>query len=54
MGTSLEWKTVVGLRRFASGHRTVEGEEEDHKNHGRTMWLTSWEAKTERKTYGRG
>ena len=31
MDTSLEWKTVVGQRRFTIGHRTVRGEEEDCK-----------------------
>ena len=35
MDTSFEWKIVVGQRRFASGHRTVE-EEEDHNNHEKT------------------
>ena len=34
--TSLEWKIVVGQRRFTSGHRTVGGEEENRSNHGRT------------------
>ena len=29
MDTSLEWKIVVGQRRFTSGQRTVGGEEED-------------------------
>ena len=33
MDTSLEWKIVVGQTRFASGHRTVGGEEEDRNNH---------------------
>ena len=33
---TLEWKIVVGQRRFTSGHRTVGGEEEDRKNHGGT------------------
>ena len=31
--TFLEWKIVVGQRRFTSGHRTVGGEEEDRNNH---------------------
>ena len=35
MDTSLEWKIVVGQRRFASGHRMV-GEEEDRNNNGGT------------------
>ena len=35
MDTSLEWKIVVGQRRFTSGHRTVVGEEEDRKKQGR-------------------
>ena len=29
MDTFLEWKIVVGRRRFTSGHRTVGEEEED-------------------------
>ena len=36
METSLEWKIVVDQIRFESGHRTVEGEEEDRNNHERT------------------
>ena len=32
MDTFLEWKIVVGQRRFTSGHRTV-GEEEDRNYH---------------------
>ena len=36
MVTSLEWKIVVGQRKFTSGHRMVEGEEEDRNNHGGT------------------
>ena len=32
--TSLEWKIVVGQRRFTSGHYTIGGEEEDYNNHG--------------------
>ena len=32
MDTSLEWKIVVDQRRFTSGNRTVEGEEEDRNN----------------------
>ena len=36
MDTSLEWKIVVGERRYTSGHRTVGGEEEDRNNHGGT------------------
>ena len=35
MDTSLEWKIVVGQRRFTSGHHMV-GEEGDRNNHGRT------------------
>ena len=27
MDTSLEWKIVVGQKRFTSGHHTVEGEQ---------------------------
>ena len=34
MDTFLEWKIVVGRRRFTSGHRTVGEEEEDRKYHG--------------------
>ena len=33
---SLEWKIVVGRRRFTSGHRMVGGEEEDRNDHGST------------------
>ena len=34
MDTSLEWKIVVGQRRFTSGYRMVGGaEEEDCNNH---------------------
>ena len=36
MDTPLELKIVVGQRKLTSGHRTVEGEEEDRNNHGRT------------------
>jgi hypothetical protein len=36
MDTSLEWKIVVGKRRFTSEYRTVGGEEEDRNNHGGT------------------
>ena len=36
MDTCLEWKIVVGQRRFTSGHRMVGGEEEDSNNNGRT------------------
>ena len=36
MDSSLEWKIVVGQRRFTSGHRTVGGKEEDHNNRGKT------------------
>ena len=32
MDTSLEWKIVIGRRRFVSGHSTLEGEEESWKN----------------------
>ena len=31
METSVEWKIVIGHRRFTIGHRTVGGEEEDCK-----------------------
>ena len=51
MDTSLEWKIVVGQRRFTSGHRTVGGEEEDRNNHGETKWWTSWEAETWKKIW---
>ena len=34
MVTSLEWKIVIGQKRFTSGHCTVGGEGEDHNNHG--------------------
>ena len=37
MDTPLEQKIVVGQRSFASGHRTVGGEEEDRNNLGRNM-----------------
>ena len=33
---SLGWMRIVGQRRFARGHHTVEGEEEDCNNRGRT------------------
>ena len=46
MDIFLEWKIVVGQRRFTSGHRTVGREVEDLNNHGRTKWRTSWEAET--------
>ena len=36
MDTFLEWKTVLGQKRFTSGHRTVGGEEEDCNKHGIT------------------
>ena len=36
MDTFLEWKIVVGQRRFTSGHRTVGEEEEDRNYHGGT------------------
>ena len=36
MDTLLEWKIVVGRRRFTSGHRTVGEEEEDRNYHGGT------------------
>ena len=32
MGTSLEWRIVVGRRRFTNGNTTVGGEEEDRNN----------------------
>ena len=51
MDTSLEWKIVVGQRLFTSEHHTVEGEEEDRNNHGRTKWRTSWEADTYKKIW---
>ena len=44
MDTSLEWKTVVGQRRFTSGHRTV-GEEEE----GATIMEETSEAETWKK-----
>ena len=34
MEVSLEWKIVVGQRRFKSGHRTAGGEEVGCNNHG--------------------
>ena len=34
MDTFLEWKIVVGRRRFTSGHRMVGEEEEDRNYHG--------------------
>ena len=36
MDTFLEWKIVVGRRRFTTGHRTVGEEEEDRNYHGGT------------------
>ena len=36
MDTFLEWKIVVGRRRFTSGHRTVGEKEEDRNYHGGT------------------
>ena len=36
MDTSLEWKIVIGQRRFSSVHRMVAGEEEDRNNRGGT------------------
>ena len=36
MDTFLEWKIVVGRRRFTSVHRTVGEEEEDRNYHGGT------------------
>ena len=36
MDTFLEWKIVVGRRRFTSGRRTVGEEEEDRNFHGGT------------------
>ena len=47
MDTSVEWKIVVGQRRFTSAHRTVE--EEDLNNNGGTKWRTSWEPETWKK-----
>ena len=38
MDTFLEWKIVVGQRRFTSGHSMVGGEEEDRNNRGGTKW----------------
>ena len=35
-GHLLEWKIVVGQRRFTSGYRAVGGEEEDRNHHGVT------------------
>ena len=51
MDTFLEWKIVVGRRRFTSGHRTVGGEEEDRNNYGGTKWRTSWKAETWKKIW---
>ena len=31
MDTFLEWKIVIGRKRFTSGHRTLEEEEEEEK-----------------------
>ena len=50
MVTSLEWKIVIGLRRFTSGHR-IEGEVEDRNNHGRTKTRTSLEVETRKKIW---
>ena len=36
MDTFLEWKIVVGQRRFTTGYRTVGEEEEDRNYHGGT------------------
>ena len=36
MDTFLEWKIVVGRRKFTSGHRAVGEEEEDRNYHGGT------------------
>ena len=33
------------------GHRAVGGEMEDHNNHGRTKWRTSWETETWKKLW---
>jgi hypothetical protein len=38
MDTSLEWKIVVGRRRFTSGHRTEEGDEEKRKKNPQQSW----------------
>ena len=46
MGTSLEWMTVVGRRRFTSGQRTVEGEEKDSYNHRRSAVTDFMRSKT--------
>ena len=50
MDTSLKWKIVDG-QIFTSGHRKLEGEEEDHSNHGGTKWRTSWKAETWKKIW---
>ena len=49
----LEWKIVVGRRRFTSGHRTVGEEEEDRNYHGGTRWRTSWRAEAWKRIWRR-
>ena len=43
--------TVVGRRRFTSGHRMGGGQEEDQINHGRTKRQTLCEAETWKKLW---
>lgn len=38
MDISSQWKIVIGWRIFASEYRTVEEEDENRCNHGRTKW----------------
>ena len=47
----LEWKIVVGQRRFTSGHRTVGEEEDDRNYHEGTRRRTSWRAETWKKIW---
>ena len=55
MGTSLEWKIVVGERRFTSGHRTLEEKRKtaavmeersdglhEKQKHGRIFGVWEW------------
>ena len=49
MDISLELKIVVGQRRFTSGHRIVERDEEDRNNNERTKRRTSREAEAWKK-----
>ena len=53
MDTSLEWKIVVGQRRFTSGHRTVGGEVEDRNNHGEEPSDGLHEKQKQGRRYGR-